>query len=657
VDAICLVGQQHLADRHRLYRSGDFYRPDADAKDTSTTNSYIWREGAQQSSIQFKPDVASGTTYTTNFYYDAAGRLTSAYISDGRPRSVTFRIDENGQILIAAVAVAVTALAPFGSGAIVANAIAGNVAGQAVGIASGAQDGFSFKSMAMTAITAGVAPGAGKLTPGSIGGSTFAADVLRGAVTNGIGQGVAVATGLQSRFDWAGVATAGIGQGVGAGVSRELASQNGLAGMHASVGSFGNTFGATMASTIANAATRSAVSGTSFGDNLMRALPDAIGQTLGRSLGSALAKASRPADLLANTPYGSGGDATAPGLESASANSSALGNPVGRGTFTAGELAEAIIKQGDSVSFAGFGVPEPQARYSAMVEADQDGLITVKGYRSAVTDIPFWNFGMGGEAASISSAEPSTFLGQVYAGAKYAFGKANIELAGTPDFVGMNGFQIVSRTLSGGLRAGINHLYPDHSSLATQAIIEGHNTSNPFYRHIASPSEMNGLRAWAAEGILTGMTGSVRSLFARELLPIETVYQARYASAYERGLAKVEADLVAGKVKAPFGQPEHLFKANQVDAFARADLKAFALEQGHGADLVRINQRLYLDGVSGAYRVPDLYFPQSRTIFDGTLGVKTLNTRQIVDFRIATGNAPIGIVRPQSYGGSYWLGN
>jgi len=96
--------------------------------------------------------------------------------------------------------------------------------------------------------------------------------------------------------------------------------------------------------------------------------------------------------------------------------------------------------------------------------------------------------------------------------------------------------------------------------------------------------------------------------------------------------------------------------ANQVDAFARADLKAFALEQGHGADLVRINQRLYLEGTSGAYRIPDLYFPQSRTIFDGTLGTKTLNTPQIIDFRTATGNAPIRIVRPEAYGGSYWLG-
>jgi hypothetical protein len=149
------------------------------------------------------------------------------------------------------------------------------------------------------------------------------------------------------------------------------------------------------------------------------------------------------------------------------------------------------------------------------------------------------------------------------------------------------------------------------------------------------------------DGILVGERG----------VALEAVYQARYTSAYERGLAKVDAELAAGEIGAPLGQPAHLFKANRVDAFARADLKAFALGQGHGTGLVRINQRLYLQGTSGPYRVPDLYFPQSKTIFDGTLGTKSLTTQQIVDFRAATDNAPVGIVRPDANGGFYWLGN
>jgi hypothetical protein len=89
---------------------------------------------------------------------------------------------------------------------------------------------------------------------------------------------------------------------------------------------------------------------------------------------------------------------------------------------------------------------------------------------------------------------------------------------------------------------------------------------------------------------------------------------------------------------------------------SRDDLRLFAQAQGHGPDLVRVNQRLYLEGTSGPYRIPDLYFPQSRTIFDGTLGTKTLQTRQIIDFRTATGNRPVGIVNPGAPDGFYWLG-
>lgn len=150
-------------------------------------------------------------------------------------------------------------------------------------------------------------------------------------------------------------------------------------------------------------------------------------------------------------------------------------------------------------------------------------------------------------------------------------------------------------------------------------------------------------------GAALGRLGSVSSP------SIESIYQARYISAYERGLAQVEADLTSGRIKAPLGQPEHLFKAGQVDGIAREDLKLFAQSRGDGPDVVRINQRLYLEGNSGKYRIPDVYFPQSRVILDGTLGTKTLSTKQIIDFRTATNGGNIGIIRPETYGGSYWI--
>jgi YD repeat-containing protein len=152
-------------------------------------------------------------------------------------------------------------------------------------------------------------------------------------------------------------------------------------------------------------------------------------------------------------------------------------------------------------------------------------------------------------------------------------------------------------------------------------------------------------KTWRADRVDAGESGS-----------LEVAYKARYTSAYEQGLIDVDSRIVSGSLKNMTSQPDHLFRANQIDAFARRDLRRFAAEQGHGSDLVRINQRLYLEGASGKYRVPDLYFPQSKTIFDGTLGTKSLNTPQIIDFRTATGNAPVGIVNPNAPNGFYWLG-
>ncbi len=103
------------------------------------------------------------------------------------------------------------------------------------------------------------------------------------------GQGVGLATGLQSKFDFAGVAAAGIGAGVGDFVGGRLVGKLGQA-----IGSFGRDLTANTAGVIANAATRSALKGNSFGDNLMAALPDIIGQTLGSAVargGAALTRA------------------------------------------------------------------------------------------------------------------------------------------------------------------------------------------------------------------------------------------------------------------------------------------------------------------------------------------------------------------------------
>ncbi|HKX77418.1 MAG TPA: hypothetical protein VJM34_02745, partial [Novosphingobium sp.] len=172
---------------------------------------------------------------------------------------------------------------------------AGSIVSQGVGVATSIQSKFSFGAVAMAAIGAGVGGAIG-----GIGPAGFVGDVLRGAAGSAIAQGIGVATGLQKRFSWTGIAAAGIGNAVG----DFTASRAGP------IGGFGSDVTSSTASVMANAATRSALSGTSFGDNLMRALPDALGGLAGRALGgaanAAIARAQANARQAAGTPVEGG---------------------------------------------------------------------------------------------------------------------------------------------------------------------------------------------------------------------------------------------------------------------------------------------------------------------------------------------------------------
>jgi hypothetical protein len=74
---------------------------DSQAADTSTLTGYAWWDGAVQSTITHDGDTGnySNPIYTTNFYYDAQGRLTQAGVGDYLNRAVIFTNDELGQII------------------------------------------------------------------------------------------------------------------------------------------------------------------------------------------------------------------------------------------------------------------------------------------------------------------------------------------------------------------------------------------------------------------------------------------------------------------------------------------------------------------------------------------------------------------------------
>ena len=244
-----------------------------------------------------------------------------------------------GQILLIAIAVAITIIlkvpvtsllvgGPIGAGATAAAAAAGtfaSIAGaavtgaiasavsQGIGVVTGIQKKFSWKGVALSALSAGVTQGVGG---GQLinGAGKFVNDAVRGALVNAATQGVAVATGLQKKFDWAGIAVAGVVSGVTGAISRALpgsaqaptATQPG-----GSPASHGNTFASGLAGAVAGASVRSIVTGTSFGDNLLAVLPDVIGSTIGNMIGSGLAARlypSRPAPPVEMDPTAAAGD-------------------------------------------------------------------------------------------------------------------------------------------------------------------------------------------------------------------------------------------------------------------------------------------------------------------------------------------------------------
>ena len=96
-------------------------------------------------------------------------------------------------------------------------AAAGSIASQAVGIAIGAQDSFSWKGVALAAIGGGISGG----LPANIGGfsNVYAQAAARAVVSNVASQGVGIVAGLQNGFEWRNVAASAAGAVAGQALS------------------------------------------------------------------------------------------------------------------------------------------------------------------------------------------------------------------------------------------------------------------------------------------------------------------------------------------------------------------------------------------------------------------------------------------------------
>ncbi|MBN8608173.1 MAG: hypothetical protein J0L81_14740 [Caulobacterales bacterium] len=165
-----------------------------------------------------------------------------------------------------------------------------NAAGQAVAVAAGVQEKFSWSQVGLSGISAGVTQsGVGDAVAKQIGASGSGAIAVSAMTNSAVSQGIGVATGLQDKFSWAGVAAAGasavtLNWMTRHGPGHERAETDGNGNKVRVPATAGNAILAGGASLIANAATRSLIEGTDFGDNVIAALPDVIGQTIGEAI-------------------------------------------------------------------------------------------------------------------------------------------------------------------------------------------------------------------------------------------------------------------------------------------------------------------------------------------------------------------------------------
>jgi YD repeat-containing protein len=169
------------------------------------------------------------------------------------------------------------------------SAAVGSIVSQGVGVATGLQDQFSWKGVALSAIAGGVGAG--------LGGSGAFNGIQSGVIRAGVGgiagnvatQGIGLATGLQRQFSWTAVAAAGVGAVVGYEAGQLFGAKPYVdtqtpKGVVLGDTSFGNHLahlGQSSAALVANAGTRSLIDGSDFGDNITAALPDVLAQTIG----------------------------------------------------------------------------------------------------------------------------------------------------------------------------------------------------------------------------------------------------------------------------------------------------------------------------------------------------------------------------------------
>ncbi len=204
-----------------------------------------------------------------------------------------------GQLLMVVVAVVVAINAPqlltetfrtaYPILTAAGSAALGSVASQAVGVATGTIDKFSWKGVALSALSGGITKGLPEfdgIKDALKGLSDTGRAVANAAVANAMTQGIAVITGLQDKFDWRGVAASAVGTRVGLAVGGDM----GMNKPDFESLSFSEQLGPRLASSLASGTAAAVARGGRV--TVQQIAVDAFGNALGYSLAGSSATAT-----------------------------------------------------------------------------------------------------------------------------------------------------------------------------------------------------------------------------------------------------------------------------------------------------------------------------------------------------------------------------
>lgn len=184
----------------------------------------------------------------------------------------------------------------------------GSIASQGVGIAIGAQEEFNWKGVALGAIGGGVSGGLGAIASGSVGalsglsGPGLGVTMARAAIGSALTQGIGVATGLQDKFSWRSVAASTVGAGVGAVAGDALGMNDpGFRDL-----GFGEQLGKRLLTGLAAGAATTAMRGGRI--SATQVAVDAFGNALGDSLAAANGQQAQGVGPWSDADYRNGSD-------------------------------------------------------------------------------------------------------------------------------------------------------------------------------------------------------------------------------------------------------------------------------------------------------------------------------------------------------------